>query len=101
MRAALQNLAKMEGEKLAILGHMLELGDESQKEHQAIIHLLKELNLDALLVGNLFEGSETPYPLFKSSDDLAEYLATKAFDQKVILIKGSRSAKMEKVIPSL
>ena len=102
MKAALENLANMEAEnKIALLGHMLELGDEADLEHREILHLLDELKLEALLVGHHFKRCHPTYPVFDSSEQLNTYLEKNPLKNHLILIKGSRSVQMEKTLPSL
>ncbi|WP_182354595.1 UDP-N-acetylmuramoyl-tripeptide--D-alanyl-D-alanine ligase [Flaviflexus huanghaiensis] len=51
MRAGLRALAQLsgEGQSLAVLGAMLELGEESDREHEAIGRELAELGIDAVI----------------------------------------------------
>ncbi|RXQ97663.1 UDP-N-acetylmuramoyl-tripeptide--D-alanyl-D-alanine ligase [Ancylomarina salipaludis] len=105
MRAAIENFASMKMKnKFLILGDMLELGDESEKEHLNVLALLKEKELsDTLLVGNIFASlaSDYKYKAFKGVEDLLEYLEKSDLKNKYILIKGSRGIKLEKTIEKL
>ena len=104
MNAAIENFANLKQEnKVAILGDMLELGEESQKEHEAIIQLLKQKNIQALLVGPLFcnAGNRSSFQLFANSDDANSYLKSNPIKNATILIKGSRGIKLEKVLDTL
>lgn len=113
MRAALDNLAAMAGEKKAVmLGSMGEIGEDSLDEHIRIVDRLRQGG-DAVdeifLVGAEFERalSHTGKPLhcefFPTSGDLAEYLSRRdpVLEGYLILVKGSRSQKMEKVLDVL
>ena len=102
MRAAIENFANINAEnKMLILGDMLELGEESINEHEAIIALLKEKNLnDHLLVGPIFHSIQTEKS-FVDSDKILDYLQSHPSTEKTILIKGSRGIKLEKVLPVL
>jgi len=102
MRAAIENFANIQAEqKMLILGDMLELGEESIQEHEAIIALLKEKNLiDHLLVGPIFHSIQKEKS-FVDSDKAHEYLQSHPSKDKTILIKGSRGIKLEKVLPVL
>ena len=42
--------------KIAILGDMLELGENEDKEHQKIVQFIDEKNIDGLLVGGIFSN---------------------------------------------
>ncbi|HEX8517760.1 MAG TPA: UDP-N-acetylmuramoyl-tripeptide--D-alanyl-D-alanine ligase [Bacteroidia bacterium] len=105
MSLALDNFAALDhSNKIAILGDMLELGDESSREHDAIIDQLKARNIDnAYLVGPLFTeaGKKANIKTFPTSDELFEYLKANTPKHTTILIKGSRGIKLEKVIPAL
>jgi len=103
MRPALQSLSAMPATRhIAILGDMLELGDDSQMEHEDLLRYAAELKIDQLiLVGKEFE--KTPYSNFGALH-FADNLAAKAWYQAqdlqdaAILIKGSRGIRLEVVI---
>ena len=101
MAVALDNLALTEGRKVALLGAMRELGADSEAEHRKVVSRLS--GTEAYLVGEEFiqaaEGSGIK--AFASSDDLAAYLQEHPLQGCVVLVKGSRSTRMEKVIASL
>jgi UDP-N-acetylmuramoyl-tripeptide--D-alanyl-D-alanine ligase len=102
MNAAIQNFAQMNQQnKMVILGDMLELGEESTKEHDAIVNLLKEKNIsNALLVGPYFKesGKLMNAKTFSNSEEVVEYLKQNPVINSTILIKGSRGIKLEKVV---
>ena len=57
MTNALESFSQIkQTNKLAIIGDMLELGDESVKEHQTILDLIKQLNINIITVGPIFES---------------------------------------------
>ncbi len=105
MNAAIENFAQMDQPtKMVILGDMLELGNDSAKEHAAIVNLLKEKKIPTIfLVGNYFmeAGKKTNAQLFANSDEVIEYLKKHPVKNTTILIKGSRGIKLEKVIEVL
>lgn len=85
-----------------ILGAMRELGEYSHTEHQNIVNMLLERKADTvLLVGDEYRETTAPYPIFSNVDELCEHLKQQPLTGCVILIKGSRSNKLEKVIPLL
>lgn len=85
-----------------ILGAMRELGDYSHLEHQNIVNMLLERKADCvLLVGEEYKATTAPYPIFNNVDDLCAYLQTEPLSGYTILLKGSRSNQLEKVIPFL
>ena len=107
MAAALQNFAAVQApDKLALLGDMRELGDESVAEHSRILHLLKDLGLPAMLVGEEFakalkDTGLTGFSSFDTSDALAAFLHAHPVSGKTLLVKGSRGIQMEKTLPEL
>ena len=105
MRAALINFASICGEQhLLILGDMRELGTASEEEHRNILGLMKELKFkEALLVGSNFSAyNENPeWKTFAKVEDLCEYLQINPVSGKTILVKGSHSVQLEKVLPLL
>lgn len=103
MQAAIHNFAAMQVEaKTAILGEMLELGQQSAEEHQIIINLLKEkLFTNVLLVGKAFQGCTSDYVTFETVEELVVYLSKNDIENQTILIKGSRGIRLEKIISLL
>ena len=85
-----------------ILGAMRELGDYSHLEHQNIVNMLLERKADqVLLVGDEYKETTAPYPIFDNVDALYDYLQTNPLCGYRILLKGSRSNQLEKIIPLL
>jgi UDP-N-acetylmuramoyl-tripeptide--D-alanyl-D-alanine ligase len=81
---------------------MRELGDYSHTEHQNIVNMLLERKADTvLLVGDEYRETTAPYPIFSNVDELCEQLKAHPITGCTILIKGSRSNKLEKVLPLL
>ena len=110
MEAALNNFAAVQAPiRIAMLGDMLELGDDSLAEHVAVIRRALSLGLqEVCLVGKEFgkalaemrsAGENVRH--FDSSDQLATWVEKTAVSDAVILIKGSRGTRMEKVIEKL
>ncbi len=103
MRAAVNNFGLMQVEnKMLILGDMLELGEQANLEHQAIVDLLESYQLkNVILVGNIFAQTKNDYICFSSVDDLMHHIEKQIIVDNYILIKGSRGIKLEKVISLL
>lgn len=105
MHAAIENFSQMQqNKKTVILGDMLELGDDSAKEHQAIIDLLAEKNIEhILLVGKYFKACTTggQTSSFDTTDQLLSYLQEKPITNSSVLIKGSRGIQLEKTVEVL
>ena len=83
-----------------ILGAMRELGDYSHLEHQNIVNMLLERKADkVLLVGPEYKETTAPYLIFDDVDALCDFLQNEPLKGYTILLKGSRSNQLEKVIP--
>jgi UDP-N-acetylmuramoyl-tripeptide--D-alanyl-D-alanine ligase len=83
---------------------MRELGDESQKEHAAIVKLLQELKFkNVYLVGEEFAQASkgSAFVSFANVDELISHLAQNPVEGKDILVKGSNSVHLNKTIDSL
>lgn len=89
--------------KLIILGDMLELGEDSYKEHQQIITLLKTYQIETILVGPEFVkvNQDTNTEVFKDVIEANEYLKAKTLKNRFILLKGSRGIGLEKLLENL
>ncbi|MFQ3575933.1 MAG: UDP-N-acetylmuramoyl-tripeptide--D-alanyl-D-alanine ligase [Cytophagales bacterium] len=106
MELAIKSFAKMGNvQKLAFLGDMAELGEFSEAEHQNIANM-DELNIFewVLFCGaefysreNLFNQKHN-YKFFQNKQELQLFLEESKFEGKYILIKGSRSMRMEELL---
>lgn len=105
MGVAVNNFADLPMKnKLVILGDMLELGEDSEKEHQQLIDLLKERALENVyLVGDIFSkvNNENQYKTFLKADEVAYILEKEEVKNHYILIKGSRGIQLEKLVEKL
>lgn len=108
MEAALKNFAALQADhKAALLGDMLELGEDSLKEHIRIVSMALESGFETVcFVGAEFRKavdqlSCTSALVFETSSDLAAWLSDHSFSDFSCLIKGSRGTRMEKVIEML
>jgi UDP-N-acetylmuramoyl-tripeptide--D-alanyl-D-alanine ligase len=99
MRAAIENFARIEDQKVLILGAMAELGPESLAEHQGIVNLITQYPWQhVILVGGDFQKLRHPYIGFDNSKEAAAWLRNANLKNAYLLIKGSRSMKMEEVL---
>lgn len=106
MAVALENFSQIEEpNKIAFLGDMFELGEESYKEHKSIVDSLKnESEIDFYFVGVEFYKSKIQqdnFKFFATFEDLRKELAETKFDNKYILIKGSRGMALERIVELL
>ena len=103
---ALQLLAHYPGRHVFVMGDMGELGDKAEYYHRQIGELAKELGIEtvytcgelATLTAQAFGSSGKHY---SSQEDLIQALRPLLQKDVTLLIKGSRSAQMEKVVAAL
>jgi UDP-N-acetylmuramoyl-tripeptide--D-alanyl-D-alanine ligase len=100
MKAAIENFAKLKaGNKVLMLGAMMEMGEDSIAEHENIVELIKEYNWKAVvLVGGDYAKLKHPFIYLADATEAASWYVQQRFSDSYILIKGSRSMKMEKVL---
>lgn len=89
--------------KRLILGNMNELGAESEEEHQKVAQLLKHHGLleQTFFVGMGFRQAAQGTIWFENTDELMKRLKENPIKGCSILIKGSRTVQLERVIPLL
>jgi UDP-N-acetylmuramoyl-tripeptide--D-alanyl-D-alanine ligase len=100
MEVAIENLVAQDAEhKRLCLGAMMELGKYSLIEHQKLVDKLMEKGLaDVILVGGDFKKTKHPFHFFEDVDKASEWLRKNEVHNSLILIKGSRSTQMEKLV---
>lgn len=102
MAAAINSFASIQADnKIAILGDMLELGDQSLTLHMQIIDLLTSLHIDAILVGSCFAQCHSPYTTFADRTQLIHHLSSHPITHHTILVKGSNGIGLQSIIPQL
>ena len=85
-----------------IFGAMRELGEYTHLEHQNVVNMLAERKADLVyLVGEEYRLTTSPYLIFDTVEQLHEYLSANPLTNRTILLKGSRSTKMEKLLDIL
>lgn len=99
MTASLHNFITFEGSKTIIIGDMLELGEESEKEHQNILKLAQDLGFNEIItVGGHFKNVNPSSFAFQNTAELIEYLKLNTIQSENILLKASRGISLEKSI---
>lgn len=105
MNASVRNFRDISGNRpLLILGDMGELGTASEMEHKVILRLINDLGFnEAFLVGpNFSQYNDNPnYLTFQNVEELSSYLQEHPVTSRSILVKGSRTMQLEKILPSI
>jgi UDP-N-acetylmuramoyl-tripeptide--D-alanyl-D-alanine ligase len=100
MTAAIENFAKMQGSnKIVMLGAMMELGADSKAEHQKLVEQIHQHNwAEVVLVGNDFKNIPGDHRYFDDVGEAKAWFTAKNISGAHLLIKGSRSMQMEKIL---
>lgn len=103
MKVALENFIQLENKnKIAILGDMYELGEESLAEHKYIVDFISENNsLECYFVGKDFFKNKIEKPNFHFYENFEQFsnsLENKNWRNNTILIKGSRGMALERTL---
>ena len=110
MEVALDNIATMEAEhKVLILGDMLELGKWSEEAHCNILRKADKVAAKIILVGGEFakafvavgEELQAEYALYPTTAEAMIALEKEPISGALVLLKGSRGIKLEKLITKL
>ena len=86
--------------KICILGDMGELGKFSQNEHSDIVNLINSLKITTYYIGEEF-CQATSINSFENIEGFKNFLKTHTISNSTILIKGSRSQQLEKLVDLL
>jgi UDP-N-acetylmuramyl pentapeptide synthase len=90
------------GRRIAVLGDMMELGSYSATEHERMGHLAAASADLVITVGVRARGmGAPPEQTFKRPADAASFVLSIMGEGDLILIKGSQSMRMERVVKSL
>lgn len=109
MRASLESFLaeRSDQPRVCLLGDMLELGEWSADEHRAIVELVVAADFDRIwLVGKHFAEAAASVDdprvrCFASREEVAEQLSAEHIEGALVLVKGSHSIGLEKLIPLL
>lgn len=103
MKVAIDNFARTAApKKVLVLGAMAELGDSSQDEHAEIVEQIGQHQWkEVILVGGDFMKVDHPYKKFANALQAGEWMKQLDLDDSYLLIKGSRSSQMEKILEHL
>jgi UDP-N-acetylmuramoyl-tripeptide--D-alanyl-D-alanine ligase len=104
MDEAIRELVRLKRQRtIAVLGDMLELGPYAVEAHKKLISLISELNIDVLIaVGPEMKKASSEFTgiCYKADDSVSarSILLSICRDGDTILVKGSRSMHMERVL---
>ena len=109
MKAALRTLVELEtdGRRIAVLGQMGELGDQSERGHADVGEAAAAFRIDQLItVGEIGAGISRAAQAaglensinVATAAEAAGFLAENVSAGDLVLVKGSRSARMERVL---
>ncbi len=106
LQAAVETLATFTGKKILVLGDMKELGNEATSLHHSAGEKIRQAGIDYLFTyGELSANTAQAFGEgayhFNEQDKLVNALKPFLYNQTTILVKGSRSMRMEKVIAEL
>ena len=95
--------------KIAILGDMFELGEESRSEHRKVGEFAGGLDIDLLIAvgddaGEICAGAQAKGLTsihFPKKEDFCEKIGALTKKGDLILVKGSRGMKMEQIVEKL
>lgn len=106
MAVAIENFVQLENpNKIAILGDMFELGEDSLIEHKNIVNLLSgEEQATCYFIGKDFYSNKiekSNFHFYETFETFSEALKKTKFENKMILIKGSRGMALERTLELL
>ncbi|MFM6935400.1 MAG: glutamate ligase domain-containing protein, partial [Flavobacteriales bacterium] len=97
MKSALESFKEIQTqEKIAILGDMLELGEESEKEHQLVLDYCRENQLSFVTIGPIFKQLNPTG--FSNQEAFRSNWTENPIKDHFILLKGSRGIALEKLM---
>jgi len=106
LQAAVEALSSFVGKKILVLGDMKELGTDAKSLHHSAGEKIRLAGIDHLFTyGELSANTATAFGEgayhFSEQEKLVEALKPFLHNTTTILVKGSRSMKMEKVVQRL
>jgi len=114
--AALNLLDELDGRKIAVLGDMLELGDYQERGHRMVGVRAAAVADELITVGELahwiaeeailagLPQAKVPQAkvhAIESTEDAIQFLRRRVGEGDVLLVKGSRGLRMERIVTAL
>lgn len=105
-KVAIQTLMHFPGKKILVMGDMAELGEKAPAYHHDLGQEARESGVDVLLATgplsrHAAKGFGPAAIHFEDKHELAKALKKFLTNEAIVLIKGSRSAKMEEVVEEI
>ncbi len=106
LQAGLEVLATCSGRRLLVLGDMGELGENADALHRQAGEAAREMGVNELYAtGQLSQSASEAFGknghFFESQQQLIEALLPQVNGEVTLLVKGSRSSRMERVVEAL
>lgn len=109
MQKAVESLVSIlaNGKRYACLSDMLELGKHSNNEHLELLDSLSSKPIEVLITGNemksVFDNMShnTNINFFSEKQEMIEVILDLLADGDIILVKGSRGMRMEKIVDAI
>ncbi|MCX7796186.1 MAG: UDP-N-acetylmuramoyl-tripeptide--D-alanyl-D-alanine ligase [bacterium] len=106
MRMAIETINDLDySKKLFILADMLELGSETESSHRELGEILKNTEGDIILIGeamiNTYKLLDDRSIYFENLESALPYIKNIIYNYDVVLIKGSRGMKLERILEVL
>ena len=103
LKNAIDSINGLKRKKIFIFGAMKELGTNSKKLHQETYEYATQRADKILCIGEEWSqcNSREDLVIFKNHDDLYDYLVSIIEEETILLVKGSRSTRMDKIADKL
>ena len=103
LKNAVDSINGLKRKKICIFGAMKELGTNSKKLHQEMYEYATQRADKILCIGEEWSqcNSREDLVIFKNHDDLYDYLVSIIEEESILLVKGSRSTRMDKIADKL
>lgn len=105
LKNALDSLEGFKGKKICVLGEMKELGERSSEIHQEVFEYAKNKSDEMVLLGDAWSSidldTRVNAQIFNSHDEISSYLVSVLDNNTILLVKGSRSTRMDLIADKL
>ena len=103
MKNALDSLENAEGQKICVMGSMKELGSTSKQIHKDAYNYAKKKVDMIFCMGDEWSGcsEDKNFKIYKTHDEIYKHIINIIDKNTIILVKGSRSTKMDKLADKL